>query len=115
MPRHKIEFKFAECGQRLSCTVCGGNTEKELYAEAVTDSDIRVCMRCLQNGDIDKRLTEHAALLEAYAAEVRALIGCLRVPSWTKYCTERACLHQDYLEGYARNGFEEAIERFKKP
>lgn len=74
--------------QRLSCTVCGGWTEKYcIKAENPRDVSprIRVCETCLEAGDIDDRLMDHAEALEALAIETRALVGLLKVPTFAEW------------------------------
>jgi hypothetical protein len=96
---------------RWPCTICGGCTEKvSVLAEGLVAHDaalpdaypvnpiarilchhrpngrtIRVCESCLEAGNIDQRLAEHARLLEAEARDMRALIGRLRVPSYEQW------------------------------
>ena len=77
---------------RWPCHVCGGCTEKvEVLAEG--GGGIRVCETCLKAGDIDARLEQHAAALEACAEEVRALIGCLQVPTYQEWLNMVESLH----------------------
>jgi hypothetical protein len=39
----------------------------------------------LERGDIDKRLQEHAARLDEYAAYLRSLIGRIKAPSFAEW------------------------------
>lgn len=62
--------------------------EKNYYlAEGETTSQdgqrylIRVCEKCLAEGNLEARLERHVQALEAYTAVVRELHGRLRVPS----------------------------------
>jgi len=92
-----IEIKLTTTNvfTRWPCHVCGGCTEKvEVLAESdgAKDGSIRVCERCLEAGNIDERLAKHADDIDAWAAQVRALIGRLKVPTfaeWKAY-SERA-------------------------
>lgn len=73
---------------RLPCTVCGGRTEKYcIKAENPRDVSprIRVCETCLEDGNIDDRLADHAEALEALAIETRALVGLLKVPTFAEW------------------------------
>ena len=73
---------------RRPCTVCGGWTEKNrITAENPRDVSprIRVCETCLEAGDIDDRLADHAEALETLAIETRALVGLLKVPTFAEW------------------------------
>jgi antirestriction protein len=82
-----VELREDRCGFRLSCTVCGGTTEKfEALAEAeVEGTTIRVCRGCLKAGQIDERLRGTVAEFENYSAFLRSLIGRLQVPSYEEW------------------------------
>ncbi len=79
---------------RYPCTVCGGCTDKVgILAEGIQPlSDdgeyrkIRVCERCLEAGDIDSQLEQHARQLEAEAGLLREMIGRLKVPTFAEWC-----------------------------
>ena len=73
---------------RRQCSVCGGWTEKHrIKAENSRDVSprVRVCETCLEAGDIDDRLMDHAEALEARAIETRALVGLLKVPTFAEW------------------------------
>lgn len=98
----KIELKFerTDVFTRWPCTVCGGCTEKvEILVEAkdtINGGDLRVCEQCLKRGDIDGELGRHADRAEAYAQELRRLIGHLKVPTyaeWEAECERVARMH----------------------
>jgi hypothetical protein len=46
---------------------------------------VRACTRCLQAGNIDARLEKRAQMYEALAADTRALIGALILPSYEEW------------------------------
>lgn len=75
---------------RLSCHCCGGTTEKHLVATEVPKSHpkhagFRICERCLEAGNANEQLLEHAAELEQRAAELRDMAGRLRVPTLAEW------------------------------
>lgn len=80
---------------RWPCHVCGGCTEKVTVLAEVADGPLqgfRVCEQCLQAGNIDERLQQHADAAEAripkireHAAKLRALVGRIKVPTWEEY------------------------------
>ena len=73
---------------RLGCSVCGGCTEKNLVAAESppgTSPGIRVCETCLEAGNIDVRLLGHADALERQAAQLRLLVGRLKVPTFAEW------------------------------
>jgi uncharacterized membrane protein YgcG len=98
-----IEIKLTRTNflTRHHCHVCCGCTEKvailaegELvqptghsHGEGEDTFIIRVCERCLEEGQekIDTKLELHARQLEAGAAQTRALIGRLRIPSYADW------------------------------
>ena len=76
--------------RRWGCDACGGNTEKVSTLCTVpeghpTHGGFQVCEACLQAGDIDARLTRHADALSEQAAELRGLVGRLRVPAYAEW------------------------------
>jgi hypothetical protein len=115
----EIECVRAKSWQRYPCTICGGWTEKvSVHAESDAlppkegsvlpeSSDgrdeyevIRVCEFCLKSGDIDERLAEQAADIEAnierraeqsrqYVQFLRSLVGKLKVPTFAQW--QEAC------------------------
>ena len=101
MTTDKIEMKLVVSRSltRVPCHICGGCTEKvNTWCEAETD-DIRVCETCLQEGNIDERLREHAEGLERYAAHVRSLIGRLIVPTRAEWdAAEKKANDEDEAE-----------------
>lgn len=70
---------------RLPCTVCGGWTEKNLVAAESREARVRVCEACLEAGDIDARLLGRADALERRAAQLRTLVGRLKVPTFAEW------------------------------
>jgi hypothetical protein len=77
---------------RWPCSVCGGGTDRVGALAEVLSGEyegLRVCERCLYEGDIDSRLAQHATALEQGVKErvtaLRALIGRLRVPSYAAW------------------------------
>jgi hypothetical protein len=80
----EIKLTITRMLTRWPCHVCGGCTEK-VSVLAESECGLRVCEQCLEAGDIDARLEAYAASLERCAAETRALIGRLRVPSFAEY------------------------------
>jgi hypothetical protein len=92
-----VEIKLVRTNflTRWPCTVCGGCTEKVVvlaegsdHDDAFHDSTVRVCETCLEHGNIDQRLEDHAARLVDYAAAIRALKGRLQVPTYAEWCDE---------------------------
>ena len=88
----EFEFKLTKFYTRYPCTVCGGRTEKvnvlteaTPWETATEDVVIRVCETCLEEGNIDERLKQHAHRLEADAALARELIGQIKVPSHAEW------------------------------
>jgi hypothetical protein len=53
--------------------------------DTINGGDIRVCERCLERGDIDGEVGRHADKLEAYAQDLRRLIGHLKVPTYQEW------------------------------
>jgi hypothetical protein len=83
-----VELTSTNVLTRWPCHVCGGCTEKvEVLAEVASGphKGLRVCKVCIEAGDIDAKLQQQAEALEGQAASVRALIGRLKVPTWTEY------------------------------
>jgi hypothetical protein len=84
-----IEIKLVETNflTRWHCHVCGGHTEKVPILAEGGDArgTIRVGERCLETGDLDARLEEHAKWLDEEAARTRTMIGRLRVPSFAQW------------------------------
>ncbi len=110
-----IEIKLVTTNvlTRWPCDVCGGHTEKvEVLAES--HDGLRVCERCLKAGNIDERLEKFAAGLERCAANTRALIGRLRVPSFAEYTnfSERAdvATHASYWIGSCHGDYSDEAE-----
>jgi hypothetical protein len=67
-----------------------------VVAEHVFDdqqSVFRVCEQCLEAGDIDKRIAEHAALLEQRAQWLRSIVGQVRVPTYAEWSAK--CVRYD--------------------
>ena len=88
---------------RRQCSVCGGWTGKNLIvAENPRDASprIRVCETCLEAGDFDDRLADHAEALEALAIETRALMGLLKVPTFAEWKTANEEAEADYKKSY---------------
>jgi hypothetical protein len=77
------------------CTVCGGRIKAEVLCEAVqcvSGKFIRVCPRCLEAGDIDRKLKKHAAKLQERAADLiekaawlKGLVGRVTTPSFADW------------------------------
>jgi hypothetical protein len=73
---------------RWPCDVCGGCTDKvSVLAEGIDErgNTVRVCETCLKDGDIDRRLKEHADRLAWAVANCRSLIGRLKVPTYAEW------------------------------
>jgi hypothetical protein len=88
---------------RWPCTVCDWYTDKVpilAESEGPPTCRIRVCEHCLEAGQIDARLIEHAKQLdEPYATELRSLVGRLRVPTyeqWTAACEQWEAHRRSY-------------------
>lgn len=84
------ELMAAPWQTRHACHACGGQTEKVLALCEVpkshsTHAGFRVCETCLKAGDIDARLSRHADALLDLAAELRGLVGRLRVPTYAEW------------------------------
>ena len=82
-----IELVETNFFTRWPCTVCGGCTEKvAMLAEGQDEhGKIRVCENCLENGDIDERIANHADNLEVQVGLIRNLIGRLKVPTFAEW------------------------------
>jgi hypothetical protein len=92
-----IRIGLYQTGESFSyqCAVCGADADAFLVCAEGRDEvgPVRVCERCLEAGNIDERLAQHAADLEARAAteqngkleaearDARSLIGRLDVPT----------------------------------
>jgi hypothetical protein len=104
------EANFVRTGffTRWPCHVCGGHTEKvEVLTEVkCVDGDValRVCETCLEAGDIDKRLEDHAARLVSEAARLRNLIGRLKVPTFAQWKEKEADCHLEARASYGNAG-----------
>jgi hypothetical protein len=102
----KVELVETNVLTRWPCTVCGGVTEKDpILAEGADPSAekkkiLRVCDLCLKDGNIDARLLDHAARLEANAAYLRTLVGRLDVPT---YAAWKAAYEEHELKWVRRN------------
>ena len=97
-----IQFVYTNFFARRHCHVCGGLTDKDpiiAEGEAENGGTVRVCDRCLKAGNINARLEEHAAALEKEAAERRALIGRLQVPTWEEW--KRAWATADKADSFS--------------
>jgi hypothetical protein len=85
----EINFVSTNVLTRWHCHVCDGHTEKvEILCEGVDprdDAGVRVCERCLQEGNLDQRLEETARRFEAYAARARGMIGRLKAPTYSAW------------------------------
>jgi hypothetical protein len=99
MHNNTIEIKLVTTNvmTRWPCTVCGWHTEKvPILAESEDPSCcIRVCEQCLEEGQIDARLTERAQQIP----ELRSLVGRLRVPTyeqWTAACEQWEAHRRSY-------------------
>lgn len=103
-PTNPFTINLVETGyRRLPCTVCGGWTEKyRIKAENPRDVSprIRVCETCLEAGDIDDRLADHAEALETLAIETRALVGLLKVPTFAEWKTANKEADAAYEKSY---------------
>jgi hypothetical protein len=89
----KIELVKSDFLTWHPCSVCGGYTEK--VTVLARGHGLLVCETCLKAGDIDERIERHAAALEAMAAETRALIGRLVVPSYAEWQAAIAAVAED--------------------
>jgi hypothetical protein len=92
----KIELVKSSFLTRYPCNICGGYTEK--VTVLARGHGLLVCERCLEAGadNIDERLERYAAALEAMAAETRALIGRLLVPSYAEWQAAMAAEAEDF-------------------
>jgi hypothetical protein len=89
----KIELVRSDSLTRHPCNVCGWYTEK--VTVLARGHGLLVCETCLKAGNIDERIERHAAALEAMAAETRALIGRLVVPSYAEWQAAIAAVAED--------------------
>jgi len=85
-----VDVELVEGGARvegLPCTVCGEplNGLKVIAQAELPDLVIRVCEYCLGSGDVDENLADQAEALRERAAGIEALIGRLRLPSFTDW------------------------------
>jgi hypothetical protein len=74
--------------RRLTRRSAGGYTPEEHI--------IRICPECLRAGNIDERLEKTAQVYDRRAAETRALIGQLVVPTYERWCEEVKAADLDY-------------------
>ena len=98
-----IEIKLVEAFglRRRPCTVCGGYTEKvPILAESKTGE--RVCESCLEAGNIDERLEQHARALDEAAVRVRSLIGRLSVPTYAEWQARYEQYEREWREDYKK-------------
>ena len=102
---------------RHGCHICGGCTWKTgVLAEVRTGTHqgFRACEDCLKAAEaqgppaIDARLRARADALDADAAELRALLGRLRLPSFTAYEAELDRQNAAYAQAHAREAPEPA-------
>ena len=89
----KIELVKSDFLTWHPCSVCGGYTEK--VTVLARGHGLLVCETCLKAGNIDERIERHAAALEAMAAETRAVIGRLVVPSYAEWQAAIAAVAED--------------------
>ena len=98
-----IEIELVEAFglRRRPCTVCGGYTEKvPILAESKTGE--RVCESCLEAGNIDERLEQHARALDEAAVRVRSLIGRLSVPTYAEWQARYEQYEREWVEEYEK-------------
>jgi hypothetical protein len=84
----EIEFEYTGgYGDGEYCTVCGEQAHSEVLCEGHAESGelIRVCETCLEAGDIDSRLQQHAAEVDKFAAYLRGLVGTIKAPSFAHW------------------------------
>jgi hypothetical protein len=77
----KIEIRHCDAVEKevtyMTCTVCGD--DKYPIAGVGGSDEIFVCESCMEDGDLDASLEEHAQSKEWYAKRLRGLIGKLVV------------------------------------
>ena len=98
-----IEVELVESNvlTRWPCTACGGCTEKvPILAESKTGE--RVCESCLEAGNIDERLEQHARTLDDAAVRVRSLIGRLSVPTYAEWQARYEQYEREWVEEYEK-------------
>jgi hypothetical protein len=110
MKQIEIKLERTDVFTRWYCHVCGGCTGKVgVLAEGEDTINgggvVRVCEQCLEAGDIDARLERRAAHLEACAAEARALIGNLKVPTFAEWEAEIDKCNAKHDIGFGKVGF----------
>ena len=86
----EIETHFKTVKQHFHwpCSVCGGHTKGVNVLTQSLDGTVRVCEKCLKEGQIDERLAKHAQRLEEEALKTRSLIGRIKVPSYDEWLAE---------------------------
>ncbi len=102
-----VEARFLT---RWPCTVCGGCTDKVpilAEGEQALSNDgefrtVRVCENCLQFGEIDARLEQHALMLETEARLLREMIGRLQVPTFAEWQARCEQHEREYMEDYEK-------------
>lgn len=88
LPEIRVNLVRAFGYFRQQCHACGGLTEKvSVLCEGEDENGhtVRVCETCLAEGDIDARILAHVERMERIAANTRALIGRLKVPSYAEW------------------------------
>jgi hypothetical protein len=82
----RTQFKAVKQHFHWPGSVCGGHTRGVNGLTESLDGTVRICERCLKDGQIDERLAKHAQHLEEEVRKTRSLIGRLQLPS-----------HEDWL------------------
>jgi ribosome-binding protein aMBF1 (putative translation factor) len=84
----RTQFKAVKQHFHWPCSVCGGHTRGVNVLTESLDGTVRVCEKCLKDGQIDERLAMHAQRLEEEARKTHSLIGRLKVPSYEEWLAE---------------------------